>query len=193
MASQGGSVSGKNTYLFNLINSDFLPVFSIIIPCYNQAHFLDDALLSLCNQAFSDWEAIIVNDGSPDNTIEVAEGWIVRDKRIRLISQQNAGLSAARNTGIAASDGKYITLLDADDKYGADFLQLILQHFEKGFEWVACGYTYFNTTGTLNRCVTLSKQLNIRSVLTGNLFPPVAVAFQKSVLGKTNLFDTVGY
>jgi glycosyltransferase involved in cell wall biosynthesis len=167
-----------------------LPKFSIIIPCYNQAHFLDDALQSLLSQSFADWEAIIVNDGSPDDTRFVANEWTKRDNRVRLVEQQNAGLSAARNAGIAAAAGLYIALLDADDKYGPDFLQTVYIHLEQGFGLVCCGYTYFNTKGTIHRIVRQSEQLEFNSILTGNLFPPVAVVFQRQVLDKTGLFDT---
>jgi glycosyltransferase involved in cell wall biosynthesis len=167
-----------------------VPRFSIIIPCYNQAHFLDDALQSLLLQSFTDWEAIIINDGSSDDTSLVANEWIERDSRIRLVEQENAGLSAARNAGIAAASGLYIALLDADDKYGPDFLQTVFLQLEQGSEMVCCGYTYFNSKGTIHKVFRQSEQLDFRSILTGNLFPPVAVAFQKQVLDRTGLFDT---
>jgi len=167
-----------------------LPRFSIIIPCFNQAHFLNDALQSLLSQSYADWEAIIVNDGSTDDTSLVANEWIKRDDRIKLVEQQNVGLSAARNAGIAATSGLYIALLDADDKYGPNFLQSVNTHLDQGFGLVCCGYTYFNTKGTIHRIVRQSEQLDFRSILTGNLFPPVAVAFQRQVLDKTGLFDT---
>jgi glycosyltransferase involved in cell wall biosynthesis len=167
-----------------------LPKFSIIIPCYNQAHFLNEALQSLLLQSFTDWEAIIVNDGSLDDTSLLANEWTKRDDRVRLVEQQNAGLSAARNAGIAAAAGLYIALLDADDKYCPDFLQSVNTHLDQGFGLVCCGYTYFNTKGTIHRIVRQSEQLEFYSILTGNLFPPVAVAFQRQVLDKTGLFDT---
>lgn len=167
-----------------------MPKFSIIIPCYKQAHFLDDALDSVCKQTFPDWEAIVVDDGSPDDVTGVVNQWILRDKRIRLLSQQNSGLSAARNAGIAAAIGNYVTLLDADDKYSPDYLKTVLELFQKGFELVATGYTYFNTSRSIQRSVSLSQSLNFREILSGNLFPPVAVAFNKSILNTTKAFDT---
>ena len=149
---------------------------------------MGEALESVCNQTFSDWEVIVVDDGSPDNTVEVANEWITRDNRIRLISQPNSGLSAARNTGINAALGKYITLLDADDKYGPDFLQKVIIYLKEGFGLIATGYTYFNTSGSIHREVTLSAYLNFRDILSKNLFPPVSVAFKKEVLFKTKYF-----
>ena len=167
-----------------------MPRFSIIIPCYNQAHFLKDALQSLLGQSFTDWEAIIVNDGSPDDTAVVANAWIGRDSRIRMVEQQNAGLSAARNLGITESSGDYICLLDADDSYGPDFLQTVFSHLELGYEMVCCGYTYFNAKGTIHKIVRQSKKLDFRSILRANLFPPVALAFKRQVLDRTGMFDT---
>jgi glycosyltransferase involved in cell wall biosynthesis len=88
---------------------------SIIVPCYNQAHFLDESLNSVLNQTYSNWECIIVNDGSPDNTEQVAKKWCKKDKRFQYLKKENGGLSSARNVGIKISKGEYILPLDADD------------------------------------------------------------------------------
>lgn len=90
---------------------------SIVIPCYNQAHFLSDAVRSAQAQAYSNKEIIVVNDGSTDNTSDVA-----RQYDVILIEQENQGLAAARNTGIKASSGEWILPLDADDKIHPDFI-----------------------------------------------------------------------
>jgi glycosyltransferase involved in cell wall biosynthesis len=106
-----------------------------------------------------------------------------------LVEQQNGGLSAARNAGIAAASGQYIGLLDADDRYGPDFLQTVFSHLEQGFEMVFSGYTYFNTKGSIHKSVKQSEHLDFKAILTGNLFPPVAVVFQRQFLDKTSTFD----
>ena len=90
-------------------------LFSIIIPCYNQAHFLPDCLESLVNPSFSNWEAIVVNDGSTDNTNEVAKSYCLKDNRIRIIQKENGGLSSARNKGIENANGSRLIFLDSDD------------------------------------------------------------------------------
>ena len=97
-------------------------VVSIIVPCYNQAQFLPDALDSLLSQSYSDWECIIVNDGSQDNTAEVANCYCKKDSRFRYLTQSNQGLANSRNNGIKLSVGKYILPLDADDKLKEDFI-----------------------------------------------------------------------
>ncbi|MCG2794065.1 MAG: glycosyltransferase [Weeksellaceae bacterium] len=92
-----------------------MSLISIIVPCYNQAQYLDECLQSVLNQTFRDWECIVVNDGSPDSTEEIVKKWMQRDERINYIIQKNQGVSAARNSGIKAAKGKYIQFLDADD------------------------------------------------------------------------------
>ncbi|MGD0813047.1 MAG: glycosyltransferase [Verrucomicrobiota bacterium] len=94
------------------------PLVSVVIPCYKQAHFLPEAVESVVEQTFSDWEILIVNDGSPDNTSAVANQLIAKHpgKQIRLIEKSNGGLPGARNAGIRAARGKYLLPLDADDK-----------------------------------------------------------------------------
>ena len=103
---------------------------SIIVPCFKQAHFLDEALQSVLNQTFTNWECIIVNDGSPDNTEEVARKWCEKDHRFKYNFQKNGGLSSARNAGIKMSAGKYILPLDSDDIIDTNFLDKLVPHLE---------------------------------------------------------------
>ena len=76
------------------------PLVSIIVPCYNQAQFLPEALQSVLEQTHTNWECIIVNDGSPDNTEGVAQEWLVKDSRFKYVYKENGGLSSARNAGL---------------------------------------------------------------------------------------------
>jgi len=98
---------------------------SVIVPCYEQAKYLPEAIESVVNQTYTNWECIIVNDGSTDNTIQVAEFLIEKynDKQLIIINQTNKGLPEARNCGIKASKGKYILPLDADDKLYPEMLE----------------------------------------------------------------------
>jgi glycosyltransferase involved in cell wall biosynthesis len=95
-----------------------VPLVTVIMPCYNQAGFLPEAVASVVAQTMGDWEIIIVNDGSPDNTSEVARALAKQHtgRRVRLLEKKNGGLANARNAGIAMADGAYILPLDADDK-----------------------------------------------------------------------------
>ncbi|MEG5063534.1 glycosyltransferase [Microcoleus sp. B3-A4] len=105
------------------------PLISVIIPCYNQAHFLSQAVTSVINQTYKNWEIIIVNDGSLDTTSTAAKNLIAANPQhqIRLIEQANQGISMARNTGIAAANGEYIIPLDADDILAPNALTCLLE------------------------------------------------------------------
>ena len=100
-----------------------IPQVSIIVPCYNLAQYLDEALQSICNQTYMDWECTIVDDGSSDNTKEVAQKWEAKDPRFIYLHKENGGVSNARNLGIEKSNSEFILTLDADDKYEASFLE----------------------------------------------------------------------
>lgn len=105
------------------------PTVSIVVPCYNQADFLPETLTSVVAQSFMDWECIIVNDGSPDNTEEVASLWVKNDSRIRYVEKPNGGLASARNAGIAVAEGRIILPLDSDDVIKPLFLERCLALF----------------------------------------------------------------
>lgn len=118
---------------------------SIIVPCYNQAQYLDEALQSVLNQTYLYWECIIVNDGSPDNSEEIAKEWVKKDLRFKYIYQDNAGLSAARNAGIAICKGELILPLDSDDKLGENYLDYAIAKFKQNenLKVVYCKAQYF--------------------------------------------------
>jgi glycosyltransferase involved in cell wall biosynthesis len=107
---------------------------SIIVPCYNQAQYLNECLYSVLNQTYINWECIIVNDGSPDDTKWIAEKWLELDGRFKYLEQDNLGVSVARNFGITNADGKYILPLDADDKISPDYIKLAIRELESNEE-----------------------------------------------------------
>lgn len=104
------------------------PFFSIVLPTYNRAKFLPGAIKSVLDQEFTDWELLIVDDGSTDDTKAVVHN--IKDTRIKYIYQNNAERSAARNLGIEQSVGKFITFLDSDDQYASDHLVTIYNEIE---------------------------------------------------------------
>lgn len=104
---------------------------SIIVPCYKQAHLLPETLDSVLKQTYRNWECVIVNDGSPDNTSEVANQYIIKDKRFVLLEQENQGLAMARNNGIKKSQGQYILPLDSDDLIEPSYIEKAIDYFEK--------------------------------------------------------------
>lgn len=120
---------------------------TIVIPCYNQAKYIQHTLDSVKSQTYRDWECIIVNDGSTDDSASVVQNYIQQDVRIRLVEQDNQGLSAARNTGIRNANGKYIQFLDADDILLPDKLAKQVQELEQSKADVCvCHHSVFTDT-----------------------------------------------
>ena len=121
--------------------------FSVIIPLYNKAPYVRKALESVCAQTCRDYELIVINDGSIDNSAVVADEYLKATDGIdyQIISQQNAGVSAARNNGVAQAHGDYIAFLDADDWWEPTYLermaQLIADYPDAGL--YACNYVYY--------------------------------------------------
>lgn len=142
-----------------------MPLISVIVPCYNQAQYLDECLQSVLDQTYTNWECIIVNDGSPDNTEEIAKNWVEKDARFIYLSKENGGLSSARNAGIEIAKGEWILPLDADDKIGNQYLELAEKEFEKDYTVIYCEAELFGVN-------TAPWQLPIYSydkILSGNI------------------------
>lgn len=99
---------------------------SVIVPSYNYGHLISETLDSVLSQTYKDWECIIVDDGSTDNTRQVVEKYLKRDGRFKYIHQKNKGLAGARNSGILNASGEYIQLLDADDLLHPEKIRLQL-------------------------------------------------------------------
>ncbi|MBV5340875.1 MAG: glycosyltransferase [Deltaproteobacteria bacterium] len=106
-------------------------LFSIIVPTYNQSQFLSYALDSLITQSYSNWEALVVNDGSTDNTAQIAQEYADRDSRIRLFHKTNGGVASALNEGLKHAVGEWICWLSSDDLFEADKLAVHLEAIGK--------------------------------------------------------------
>ena len=100
-----------------------MPAISVIIPVYKVEPYLDACVSSVVGQTFSDLEILLVDDGSPDRCPELCDTWAQKDPRVRVIHQENGGLSAARNTGIEAATGEFLAFVDSDDMLEPDALR----------------------------------------------------------------------
>jgi len=107
------------------------PIFTIVMPAYNAAAYLSKTIESVLGQTFTDFELIIIDDGSTDNTAVIAYKYQKLDNRIKLLFQPNQGVSATRNKGINHSNSKYIAFIDADDQWFPDNLKVHFEHLEK--------------------------------------------------------------
>jgi hypothetical protein len=172
------------------------PVISVIVPCYNQSRFLNETLISILHQKYSNWECIIVNDGSTDNTEQIARQFCDKDGRFRYVYKINGGLSSARNVGIREAKGNYIQFLDSDDIILHDkFLEDIL-HVENNESTDICvsEYKLFTTDSTKSFDTPISLR-KFDCTLNGFLyswnstfvFPPVCCFVKKDFLVKNNI------
>lgn len=115
---------------------------SIIVPVYNVEKYLPKCLDSLVNQTYANIEIICVNDGSPDNSLQILEEYARKDERIKIINQQNQGVSVARNVGIDNATGDYILFVDADDWLDTKACEIISEVFKENFDLISFNVIY---------------------------------------------------
>ena len=117
---------------------------SVIVPIYNVEKYLEECLDSIQNQTYSDIEVILVNDGSTDKSKEICGKYCKEDNRFQLLNQENQGLSAARNTGVAASRGEFIVFVDSDDMILANYLETLMHYMREDVDIVESQFTVSN-------------------------------------------------
>ncbi len=155
------------------------PLVSVIIPVYNVRPYLREALDSVINQTYRNLEIIIVDDGSTDGSGVICDEY-KKDSRVRVIHQENRGLSGARNTGLDEMTGEYVAFLDPDDALHPDMVEVMMEALLRhGAELAVCGYNTFKTEGSLQQakrgtCFQFEKE----EEYTG------AEAFQKVLQGR---------
>jgi glycosyltransferase involved in cell wall biosynthesis len=156
------------------------PTVSVVIPCFRHARFLPGAVRSVVGQTRADWEVILVDDGSPDDTADVASQLIsaYADRRIRLVQQANLGVSAARNSGIAVADGRYVLPLDADDEILPAMLERTAGILDTRPD-VAIVFTDVQRFGSQTN-ITRFRQMRARDLARHNI-APVTSLFRREV------------
>lgn len=113
---------------------------SVIIPAYNAGKFIESCIDSIFNQTYKDFEIIVVNDGSKDNTLEILNNLAQKDDRLNIISQKNGGVSAARNTALKHAKGEFITYVDADDSLPPRAFEDMINLMADDVDFVICSY-----------------------------------------------------
>jgi len=169
-------------------NSKQLPLVSVIIPCFNHAVFLPQAVESVRRQDYSPIEIIVVNDGSTDNTDDVVKGF----EDMIYINQQNKGLSAARNAGIKKASGAYLLFLDADDVLVEDAVSFQVAQLENNKEAAFVSGGHVKTNGQLQTIEEVSidiKKDHYLHLLQGNYIGMHAAVLYRSTLFNEFLFD----
>jgi glycosyltransferase involved in cell wall biosynthesis len=167
------------------------PTVSVIIPAYNAAAHLGDAIQSVIDQTLTDLEIIVVNDASPDNTTEVIKRF--DDPRVKcIIHEKNKGLPATRNTGVRASKGRYIALLDHDDVFHAEKLRKHVEFLEEHYE---IGVTYNSrfecaqSIKTIRGIWRAPQTVSLSDFVLGYPFSPSDIVLRREMLLQIGLFD----
>ena len=117
---------------------------SIIVPVYNVEEYLEECLESIRKQTYQNIEVILVNDGSTDGSKAICERYCKENRRFHLLNQENQGLSAARNTGVAASRGEFIVFVDSDDMILANYLETLMHYMREDVDIVESQFTVSN-------------------------------------------------
>lgn len=166
-----------------------LPLVSIIIPTYNRADLIGETLDSVLTQNYSNWECIVVDDGSADNTAAVLEKYLAKDSRFKYFERPKnrlKGGNAARNYGFEVSRGKYVQWFDSDDIMFPDYLQKRMKIFDNypDTHAVFCAFTYFDENGVQNRVANKSFNGNIIEELKDKRisFSPLSYILKKEIL-----------
>lgn len=173
-----------------------MPKVSVIIPAYNAMAYLPETIANVLQQTYTDFEVVVINDGSTDHVQE----WItqVKDSRVRLVSQKNRGLAGARNRGIEESQGEYLAFLDADDLWEstklAQQVEILDSEPEVGlvYTWVAYIDEQGNSTGRVVNNPNNQQEGNIwRKLTAGNVVECGSVAMvRRECLLKCGVFDS---
>ena len=165
------------------------PLFSIIMPVYNVEHYLSESINSILMQS-GDWELIIVDDGSCDNSSSICDYYKKIDNRINVFHKNNDGVSSARNYGIEKATGKYIVFVDSDDVIDINFLSIIQGYLNDDIDLIHYGWYYIDGKHTLKHDVCkVSTCLTLKEVCRKNIFHGFvwSYVFKKDIIKKNKL------
>lgn len=147
-----------------------IPKISIIIPCYNAENYIARCLNSVFSQSFKDFEAIVVNDGSTDNSLATLSGF--KDDRLIIINKTNGGVSSARNAALEIAKGEWVTFVDIDDRLKFDALQRMIRVTDSKYDIVFAGFEIFQDCKLSNKIPALRGQVMDNICLARELFKP---------------------
>lgn len=165
---------------------------SIIIPAYNQDKYLEETLKSVIAQSFKDFECIIIDDGSIDDTAGISKKFS-EHKSIKYHYQNNKGLAGARNTGIILAKGKYVHFLDSDDLIEVDFLDRMIEKIsgDQSIDILICGWMYIDKDSKKisGKIGPVRSDDYFEDLSLGNLFPVHSAIVRRTLFEKIGLFD----
>lgn len=159
---------------------------SIIMPLYNSEIFLPLAIKSVINQTYKNWELLIIDDKSTDNSLQIAKEYTERDCRIKVIElQNNSGPAIARNTGIQVAKGKYIAFLDSDDMWMPEKLELQIKFMnERNASFSYTAYKKIDEDGENRGIVSVPESITYNKLLNTNIIGCLTAVYNAEKLGK---------
>lgn len=168
---------------------------SVIIPIYNAEAYISECLQSVGNQSYKDFEVICVNDGSPDNSADICQRFVDKDKRFRLINQENGGVSSARNRALKEAKGEYVCFVDSDDVIEPHFLEHLIELAKDG-AFAICSYSrvFSELTSKASKITEYKANDFIRCVLNESIEHPniCMMLFKNSIIQTKHLDFTLG-
>ncbi|MPW26979.1 glycosyltransferase [Alkalibaculum sp. M08DMB] len=162
---------------------------SVIMPTYNCANFIGETLDSVINQTYKNWEVIIIDDCSTDNTVEIVKKYMLNDKRIKYYKlDKNSGAAVARNKALDFSEGKYMAFLDSDDIWFPEKLTKQIDFMEQNrYSFTCTSYTKIDEKGnSLNHIINVKKQSGYNDILKKNPGNSTVI-YNASILGKIKI------
>ena len=163
------------------------PKVSVLMPAYNVEKYIGEAIDSVLNQTFTDFEFIIVNDGSTDNTAKIIKQYAKKDKRIRFIdNHSNLGISRTRNNLLSLSNTEYIAYLDSDDRMKPNRLAIQYRYMESHPDVGVLG-TAYQCFGVMNKVCIMPKKVCLLDLLKGCFIGNPTVMMRKSILVKNGI------
>ena len=180
-----------------------MPLFSIIVPIYNVEKYLRECVDSILTQSFTDFELILVDDGSPDNCPKICDEYAKQDNRVKVIHKENGGLVSTRKAGAKTAKGEYILCIDSDDWISNDYLKVFAEYIKKdNSDIICCGFVWSYKDKDINLPIKITpgkynKNLIIKDLYPvliesekGEYFPPTicAKAFKSELYIKNQLY-----
>lgn len=178
------------------------PLISVVIPTYNAEKYIGETLKSILEQTYENWECIIVNDGSTDNTLSVVNQWLEKDSRFSVLNKKNGGLSRARNSGTEAAKGDYVAFIDNDDIWLPHHLSSLMEKMMEYEVDLVFSYAYkmidkkgiYTDVCIMGPLDTLPNRIyqgreDIEKLLKGNIISPSFVLCNKESLVRNGGFD----
>lgn len=168
------------------------PLVSIITPVYNAEEFIKETIDSVLNQTYSNWEMILINDQSPDNSKDIISSMAKKDSRIRLIDlDENSGAAIARNKGIDFSNGQFIAFLDSDDVWHSQKLEKQIEFMlQNDYAFSFTSYEIMEENGTkTGKTVNVPLKMEYEDLLRNTIIGCLTVMLDKNKIGEIKMVD----